>query len=306
MFRYVVSALAAVAAASPVSNIQPRQVAGQVYSSCTVGNTVALTFDDGPFTYTDGILDALAAAGMKATFFVNGQNWANINDYSSTVQRMINEGHQIGSHTMFHGNLAQMDAAGVTAEMTQLEDVLLNMIGQFPTYMRPPYFAWNDQTLQTLGGLGYKVIHADIDTLDWQNNTPDTTGNSANIFAQGLDSGGSISLAHDVHPTTANNLVPAMIDAIQARGLNAVTVGECLGDSADNWYRTSRDGTTPPPGNGGGDGGNGGTTPDGTCGGSNGYSCPSGSYKCCSQYGWCGDSAEHCGAGCNPAFGVCS
>lgn len=99
MLGYIVSALAAVAAASPVVNIQPRQAPGQVYSGCSVPNTVALTFDDGPFTYTDGVLDALAAAGMKATFFVNGQNWGSIFEYSSTVQRMVNEGHQVGSHT---------------------------------------------------------------------------------------------------------------------------------------------------------------------------------------------------------------
>ena len=36
---------------------------------------------------------------MHATFFLNGQNWASIYDYTSTVQRMNNEGHQIGSHT---------------------------------------------------------------------------------------------------------------------------------------------------------------------------------------------------------------
>lgn len=98
MFRYLISALAATAAAFPAANIQPRQ-AGQVYFGCSVPGTVALTFDDGPFMYTDGVLDALSAAGMKATFFLNGQNWANIYDYSSTVQRMVNEGHQVGSHT---------------------------------------------------------------------------------------------------------------------------------------------------------------------------------------------------------------
>ena len=99
MLRYVITALAAVAAASPVANIQPRQTPGQVYFGCSVPNTVALTFDDGPFMYTDGVLDALAGAGMKATFFLNGQNWASIFEYSATVQRMVNEGHQVGSHT---------------------------------------------------------------------------------------------------------------------------------------------------------------------------------------------------------------
>lgn len=108
--------------------------------------------------------------------------------------------------------------------MTQLEDALLGIVGKFPTYMRPPYFSYNDQTLQTLGGLGYTVIHADIDTLDWQNNSPGAIGNSIANFENGLDTGGSISLAHDVHQTTVDYLIPAMIDAVQARGLS----GSCL------------------------------------------------------------------------------
>lgn len=119
-----------------------------------------------------------------------------------------------------HGDLAGMDAAGITSEMTRLEDALVGIIGKFPTYMRPPYFSYNEQTLQVLGGLGYRVIHADIDTLDWQNNTPDTIENSAINFANGIASGGSISLAHDVHQTTAHNLVPRMIEIIQQNGLN--------------------------------------------------------------------------------------
>lgn len=95
MLSLFIAALAAGASASPIA---VRQAASVIFS-CTTPNTVALTFDDGPFAYTDQALNLLSGAGMKATFFLNGQNWANINDYASTVQRMDNEGHQIGSHT---------------------------------------------------------------------------------------------------------------------------------------------------------------------------------------------------------------
>ncbi|SPO07576.1 related to deacetylase [Cephalotrichum gorgonifer] len=300
--RYLLGALAIGASASPVakSQLEQRQ-AGAVITSCTTPGTVAVTFDDGPFIYTEQVLNGLAAGGVKATFFLNGQNWGNINDYTGIVQRMINEGHQIGSHTWSHPDLATLDAAGVTSQMTQLESTLLNIIGKFPTYMRPPYFSYSQATLNTLGGLGYKVVNADIDTKDYENNTPGTIGVAIANFENGLNAGGSISLAHDVHQTTATHLVPAIVSAIQSRGLRAVTVGECLGDAPANWYRTSRDGGGGDPGNPGG----GGTTPDGTCGGSAGYTCPTGYDRCCSQYGWCGDTAEHCTTGCNPAFGIC-
>lgn len=95
--RFITLALAGLAAATPIAN--NRRAAASVIASCTKPNTVALTFDDGPFDYTDDVLDLLGNAGMKATFFLNGLNWGSIHDYSSTVERMVAEGHQIGSHT---------------------------------------------------------------------------------------------------------------------------------------------------------------------------------------------------------------
>ena len=45
---------------------------------CSVPGTVAVTFDDGPYIYTQAILDMLNAAGMKVTFFENGNNWCGL------------------------------------------------------------------------------------------------------------------------------------------------------------------------------------------------------------------------------------
>ncbi|KXJ91946.1 hypothetical protein Micbo1qcDRAFT_162003 [Microdochium bolleyi] len=51
-------------------------------------------------------------------------------------------------------------------------------------------------------------------------------------------------------------------------------------------------------------------SPDNTCGnigaGTKGYTCPSGGdFRCCSMYGWCGASSDHCGTGCQSGFGTC-
>lgn len=46
---------------------------------------------------------------------------------------------------------------------------------------------------------------------------------------------------------------------------------------------------------------------DGTCAGTNGFTCAGSSYgNCCSPYGWCGSSNDHCSTGCQSAFGTCS
>jgi hypothetical protein len=209
---------------------------------------------------------------------------------------MIADGHQVGSHTWSHADLTTLDAAGITSQMTQLEAAFTTILGDIPSYMRPPYFATNALVLSTLGGLGYHVIQADIDTLDWQG---DYTV-AINTFNAGLAAGGSISLSHDVDAETVQVLAQEMINSLKAAGKTSVTVGTCLGDPAANWYRTTSGGgtTTPPPTTGGT------TSPDETCGGSNAYVCPSG--QCCSQYGWCGTTTDYCGTGCQSTFGTCT
>ena len=48
-------------------------------------------------------------------------------------------------------------------------------------------------------------------------------------------------------------------------------------------------------------------SPDGSCGGTNKYTCQGSQWgSCCSQYGWCGSSDAHCKTGCNSAFGTCA
>jgi len=101
-FRAIfVASLAAVALASPVrpKKRQSSIPIGVIINSCTVKGTVALTFDDGPYIYTANVLQQLDAAGHKATFFMNGQNYDSIYNYEPQLQQMIAEGHQIGAHT---------------------------------------------------------------------------------------------------------------------------------------------------------------------------------------------------------------
>jgi peptidoglycan/xylan/chitin deacetylase (PgdA/CDA1 family) len=101
-FRAVIAtSLAALAIASPVDKkIKKRQIPiGTIINSCTVPGQIALTFDDGPYIYTANVLSQLAAAGHKATFFMNGQNYDSIYNYEPQLQQMIADGHQIGHHT---------------------------------------------------------------------------------------------------------------------------------------------------------------------------------------------------------------
>jgi len=61
-------------AALPTNTTHERRARAQVFSKCTKPNTVALTFDDGPWVYLYDTVKALDAAGVKGTFFFNGNN----------------------------------------------------------------------------------------------------------------------------------------------------------------------------------------------------------------------------------------
>jgi len=197
-----------------------------------------LSFDDGPYDFTSTLLNILSSRGVKATFFVNGQNWgAPITDSSKTalVQRMVNEGHQVASHTWSHPNLSQLSASAITSEMDTLNNALYGIIGKRPTYVRPPYFDCNANCLAALSG--YHVIHSNLDTNDWQgNNAASLAAVDGAIGAASPSSKGFISLLHDVHANTVNNLVDAIITKFQNAGYTSATVGECLGDAPANWY----------------------------------------------------------------------
>jgi len=49
-----------------------------------------------------------------------------------------------------------------------------------------------------------------------------------------------ITIAHDIHYQTVYNLTQYMLDYFSLFNFSrSVTVGECLGDPKENWYRTA-------------------------------------------------------------------
>jgi hypothetical protein len=128
----------------------PRPSLGQVpyginIRKCTIAGKVALTFDDGPYIYTSDLLDLLKAKGVKATFFIVGNNGGKgqINDpktgYPALIQRTYNEGHQIGSHTWSHQDLSTLTRQQRYDQVIKNEIAINDILGFFPTYLRPPY-----------------------------------------------------------------------------------------------------------------------------------------------------------------------
>ncbi|KAJ6436554.1 mutator-like element [Purpureocillium lavendulum] len=195
---------------------------GTIINQCKSPGLIALAFDDGPWVFTNQLLDLLDQLGVHATFFVTGDNMGKgrIDDCSrpwpSILYRMYESGHQIASHTWTHQNLDHVNHAVQQAEMVNNEMALRNLFGWIPTYARPPYLECTAKSgcPDLLGNLGYHVITSNIDTKDYLNGGPYQVQKSKDLFAAGISTESTknsyIVLAHDTHSQTATNLTAFM------------------------------------------------------------------------------------------------
>ena len=216
---------------------------------CVQNNVVALTYDDGPYKYTAQLLDTLKAYGFTATFFITGNNNGKgaidtTAPYPDLIKRMVAEGHQVASHTWSHYSLTDSSSDLRKSQMVKNEMALVNIIGKWPTYMRPPY----SQCSQSSGcwadmlSLGYHRVYFDLDTQDYLNPLPSQIQNSKVIVKAKLADPlvtDYLSIQHDIVEQSVTNLTSFYFDQIKARGWKGVTAAECLGDTdKENWYRS--------------------------------------------------------------------
>ena len=214
---------------------------------CVKSKVVALTFDDGPYLYTNQLLDVLKSYGFHATFFITGNNLAKgpideTEPYPTIIKRMIAEGHQVASHTWSHYSLSNVTSEMRKQQMVKNERAIANIIGKYPTYMRPPYSQCDAVSgcQADMKALGYHRVYFDLDTQDYLNPLPSTIQNSKDIVRQILATPGAndyLSIQHDIVQQSVANLTTYYYDLIKAKGWKGVTAGECLGDASANWYR---------------------------------------------------------------------
>ncbi|EXJ91022.1 hypothetical protein A1O1_04129 [Capronia coronata CBS 617.96] len=221
---------------------------GSVISNCRMPRVIALTYDDGPSENTKELLDILEEAGAKATFFVSGNNNGKgeidlTPTWTDTIKRMAQEGHQIASHTWSHADLDKASWESRRLEMLKNERALANILNVYPTYMRPPYLRCSNQTecLGDMRGLGYHVISYSFDSTDWMhkdNLTSMTAAFDRVLQTVEVNEGRMLLIQHDTIRASAIDLTRHVLKRVSQRGWRAVTVGECLEDGPEGWYRS--------------------------------------------------------------------
>lgn len=177
--------------------------------------TVALTFDDGPSSFTDRLLDCLEANQAKATFFLVGEEASYFPDQ---VKRIDSLGCEIGNHSYSHTDFTTLDSDGIASEISRTDQLLQELTGHVSTVLRPPYGSINDAVVSQVT---VPMILWSIDTEDWE--TLDAQKTADAVLSQVED--GSIVLMHDIYSQTvdaAEIIIPKLIE----QGYELVTVHE--------------------------------------------------------------------------------
>jgi peptidoglycan/xylan/chitin deacetylase (PgdA/CDA1 family) len=113
------------------------------------------------------LINTLNNHSIKATFFVNGNNWDCIYG-SGTVASLKSahaSGHQIGAHTWSHPHLTTLNETRVVQEFSQIELALQRILGVQPAFMRPPYGEYNDLVRQVAYARGQVMVTWDFEQV---------------------------------------------------------------------------------------------------------------------------------------------
>lgn len=124
---------------------------------------VYLTFDDGPSSNTDRILDILDQYGVKATFFVVGKE-----GYAEQYKRIVEEGHTLGMHSYSHKYneiYASLDA--YKQDLTKLHDFLYELTGEDCDIVRFPGGSSNTISKVDMWDLIDYLNEEDMVYFDW-------------------------------------------------------------------------------------------------------------------------------------------
>ena len=181
---------------------------------------IALTFDDGPHgIYTRQLLDGLAERDVQVSFFLLGEN---IKGNEELIRRMEEAGHLIGNHTYRHIQLTTANEKEACEYVSQTNDMIAEITGTAPEYLRPPYGDWNDD-LDCL--VEMSTVFWSVDSLDWK------LQSSSQIVNRVVKKTGDadIILMHDIYPESVEAALE-IVDRMQAEGYVFVTVDELLID----------------------------------------------------------------------------
>ncbi len=185
---------------------------------------IALTFDDGPSTYTPLVLRILERAHAHATFFLIGQQ---VRSGTRDIRRMLRDNDAIGDHTWSHPQLAHAPPVYSASQIHRAFVAIHAASGYRPCLFRAPYGAVSHALVSVAQSASLLTIEWDVDPRDWAR--PGVGAIVANVL-RGARSG-SIVVMHDGGGPRSETLaaLPQIITGLRRRGYRLLTVPELLG-----------------------------------------------------------------------------
>jgi len=192
-----------------------------IYSVQTEEKKIAISFDCAwGVDYTDKLLSIMKEEDVKCTFFAV-EFWAT--KYPEYVKKIVDDGHEIGTHSATHPKMSKLDVATIKKELQTSTSAIENITGKKVTLFRPPFGDYNDALIETAESLGLYSIQWSVDSLDWK----DISAKKIIDRVVRKTDNGDIVLFHNQGKNTAEAL-PEIIKQLKAKGYTFVPIGELI------------------------------------------------------------------------------
>lgn len=181
----------------------------------TNSKVIAITFDDGPSSYTKDIITTLKENDAVATFFILGNKVAL---YQDILKMSLEYGNELGNHTYNHKWLTKLNDEEIKKQIEDTQNIIKETLGITPTLFRPSYGSINKRVRNDIN---LDIVLWNIDTMDWKYKSVDKIVDRAVRNA----SDESIILMHETYARTKDAL-PKIISTLKEKGFTFVTISE--------------------------------------------------------------------------------
>lgn len=199
------------------------------YNGMAIGNKeskdIYVTFDLGyEAGYTAKILDVLKENNVPAAFFITAHY---VNTASDLVQRMIDEGHIVGNHTVNHKSMPSISEAELEKELMNLHTGIYEKFGYEMKYVRPPKGEYSERSLNTTVKLGYIPVMWSFAYADWDEAKQPSQSDGINKIINNVHNG-EIMLLHATSKTNME-ILDTVIKQIKDMGYEFKSLDEFVG-----------------------------------------------------------------------------
>ena len=164
----------------------------------------------------------LKEKNVPAAFFVTGPY---AKKETGLIQRMIDEGHIVGNHTVNHPNLPKMAVSeNIIEELTELNKIVKELYSYDMKYMRPPEGEFSQKVLAISRDLGFRTVFWSFAYPDWNVNNQKGSHYAFSEITPYLHDG-AVLLLHAVSKDNTEALGD-VIDYARAQGYEFGTLDE--------------------------------------------------------------------------------